>query len=64
VKYSLIEPRIDNRTGKQLADAPERFYGVLLVQILDHGKLRLEVFSNRVAEEVNGFSDSAQIYER
>lgn len=64
VKFSLIEPRIDNRTGKQLADAPERFYGVLLVQVLDHGKLRLEVFPNKGAEEVKGFSDAAQIYER
>jgi hypothetical protein len=48
------EPRIDNRTGKQLADAPQRFYGVLLVKILDDGILREEASSNMSAGGVKG----------
>jgi hypothetical protein len=64
VRYSLIEPRIDNRTGKQLADAPERFYGVMLVQVLEKSKLRLEVFPGKNVGDVKEFSNAAQVYER
>jgi hypothetical protein len=64
VKYGLIEPRIDNRTGKQLADASERFYGVMLAQVLDGGKLRLEVFPGKQTKDVNDFSVAALVYER
>ena len=64
VKYNLIAPNIDNRTGKPYIDSQERFYGALLVQLLEDRKLRLEIFPGKAGDEVTGFSSAARLYER
>lgn len=64
VKYSLIAAQIDNRTGKPFADVRERFYGVMLVQVLDNRKLRVEVFADKTTDQVKDFTKAAWTYER
>ena len=64
VKYNLIAAQIDNRTGKPFTDAQERFYGVMLVQVLDNRKIRVEVFAGKTAEVVKSFTKAAWTYER
>jgi len=38
--------------------------GVLLVELLDSGKLKIEVFPGKTASQVSDFTRSASIYER
>lgn len=38
--------------------------GVVLVQLLEKRKLKFEAFPGKTAEQVNGFTNSALIYER
>ena len=38
--------------------------GVILVQMLEDRKIKLEVFPSKKASEVNGFTENAKIYER
>jgi hypothetical protein len=64
VKYSLIAPQIDNRTGQPFAESPERYYGTMLVELLQDRKLRLEIFPGKPSNEVTGFSSAARLYER
>jgi hypothetical protein len=64
VKYSLIAPNIDSRTGQPFARFEERYFGVLLVQLLEDRKLKLEVFPAKALAEVRDFSANAAIYER
>lgn len=64
VKYELIAPNIDARTGKPFADYHERFYGVFVAQLVANRKLRMEVFPNKTGKEVQGFSTAARVYER
>jgi hypothetical protein len=64
VKYSLIAPTVDGRTGKRFINLEERFYGTLLVQVLDDRKLKFEVFPGKSAADVDAFTAAATIYER
>ncbi|MBI5395240.1 MAG: hypothetical protein HZA91_08100 [Verrucomicrobia bacterium] len=64
VKYSLIAPNVDRRTGRPMADFDERYYGVLLAQVLDGRKVKMEVFADKTADTVSSFTNAARIYER
>lgn len=64
VKYILIAPKVDSRTGQPFANFQERFYGTLLVQVVDDRKLRVEVFPGAAADSVSGLSSAAKTYER
>ncbi len=64
VKYELVAPNIDSRTGKAYPDYHERFYGVLLVQLVEDRKLQLEVFPDQTPDQVRGFTDQVRTYER
>ena len=64
VKYELIRPGTDDRTGKPLVGARDEVQGVLLVQVLKDRKLRVEVFPGKAAGDVTGFTMVAWIYER
>ncbi len=64
VKYNLVTPNVDAQTGKSLTNYHERFYGVLLAQLLEDRKLRMEIFHGKTSEEVKGFSNAARVYER
>ena len=64
VRYTLITPNVDSRTGKPMARFEERTYGTLLVQLVEDRKLKLEVFTAKPTEEVNGFTGMARVYER
>jgi hypothetical protein len=64
VKYSLIAPNIDSRTGKPYANVQERFYGTLFVQLVEDRKLKIEVFLNQDVDQIIGFTAAARNYER
>lgn len=64
VKYSLISPNVDSRTGRPMAGFDERVYGVLLAHMVEPRKLKLEVFSNKTTTEVKDFTTTARFYER
>lgn len=64
VKYELLSPSIDSRTGKSFASPNERFYGVLLVQLVSERTLHIEVFAGKTTDQVAGFTDRVQNYER
>lgn len=64
IKYDLVSPRIDSRTGKSLAIFEERSFGVLLVKLLENRKLNLQVFPGKSPAEVRGFTADAAVYER
>ena len=64
VKYSLIRPNIDGRTGKPHAEFQEQFLGTLLVQQLEDRKLKIEVFMGKIPEDVRSFTKAALHYER
>ncbi len=74
VKYELVsfdyvtsEGQIWNRisfakiTGSVRSDYAE---GVILVQMIEDRKIKVEVFPGKTASEVNGFTNNAKIYER
>lgn len=64
VKYELISPKIDDKSGKPLPGVREQVVGVVLVQVLDGQQLRVEVFPGKTAGEVAVFTKSALTYER
>jgi hypothetical protein len=64
VKYSLIAPNVDSRTGMPYANFQERFFGTLLVRVLADRTLKLEVFPNRTADQVGDFTPEVRTYER
>jgi len=64
IKYNLIAPSVDSRTGKPLAQFEERFFGVLLVKLLEDRKLKLESFAGKTPADVRDFTAAAAIYER
>lgn len=74
IKYELVDfdykdgsgdywDRINYAKGLQ-AENKEYVHGVVLVEIIDTRKLKLEVFADRKASEVSGFTGNAKIYER
>ncbi|MBI2576979.1 hypothetical protein HYV84_07210 [Candidatus Woesearchaeota archaeon] len=73
VKYELVEYKLydgskefDYRNlAKGLKAKNDDFVqGVALVQLLEDRKLKFEAFPGKTADEVNGFSERAQIYVR
>jgi hypothetical protein len=64
VKYTLVTPNVNSRTGQPMPGFDERSYGTLLVQLVEERKLKLEVFTDKRADEVRGFTAAARIYER
>ncbi|MEQ1861539.1 MAG: hypothetical protein ABMA13_16580 [Chthoniobacteraceae bacterium] len=64
VKYELVAPNIDSRTGNPFTRSDERFHGTLLAQLLGARKLKLEVFPGQTAADTPGFTSAAKIYER
>jgi hypothetical protein len=65
VKYELVYAPF-NSSGEpiELPSQMQGVQGVLLAQLADNRKLKLEVFPRKTAAEVTGFSGSAAIYER
>ena len=74
VKYELVEydyitsngnswDRISLVKGLKTV-SNEMVRGVVLVQMLEDRKIKLEVFPSKKASEVNGFTENAKIYER
>jgi hypothetical protein len=66
VKYELVYAPLTS-TGESIGPLPSHMrgvQGVLLVQLVDNRKLRLEVFPGKTAAEVTGFTDAAMVYER
>ena len=63
VKYELIQPNI-NSSGREMSVTNPQMFGTVLVELLEGRRLRVEVFVGRLAKEVQGFSDTAAIYER
>ena len=64
VKYTLVTPNVDSRTGKPLPGFDERTYGTLLVQLVEERKLKFEAFPGQTGSEVKGFTSAARVYER
>jgi len=75
IKYELVQFSYNiSATGKMwdrksLADGVEIIegsekFGVLLCQVLENDKLKVEIFKNKTHSQVTGFTDSASIYER
>lgn len=65
VKYELQYAPIDN-SGRR-TELPRELRGargVLLVELLDGSKLKVEVFPGKVAKDVTGFTAAATTYER
>lgn len=63
VKYELIVLARPS-ASKPLDGADQRVQGVLLAQVLDDRKLKVEVFPGQSADQVTGFTRAAAIYER
>jgi hypothetical protein len=65
VKYSLLNPNEGN-VGQGLArgDSLRQPRLLLLVQLLDESKLKVESFPGQAPEEIDGFSDAASLYLR
>jgi hypothetical protein len=63
IKYELVYARIGS-AGQTYEGIPTGVQGVLLVQLLEGHKLRVEAFPGKSAGDVRGFTDSAAIYER
>jgi len=64
VKYDLIAPNVNSRTGRPMMSFDERHYGVLLAHLIEPRKLKIEIFSNKTTAEVKDFTAAARLYER
>jgi hypothetical protein len=65
VKYELVYSPLNNRGERiELAHELRGVQGVLLVQVLEGRKLKVEVFRGKTAATVEGFTKAASIYER
>ena len=42
----------------------EEVQGILLVEMIEDGKLKMEIFPDKTASEVNDFTDDFRIYNR
>lgn len=68
VAYELVPQKIYNAPtasagpSQDAADGP--VLGVVLVEVLEGERLRVQVFPGQAADAVSGFTDEAQIYER
>ena len=64
VKYSLIAPNVDSRSGKPFANVQERFYGTLLVRMKREREIQVEVFPGVDPAKAIDFSSAARLYTR
>ncbi len=64
IRFGLIAPNVDSRTGRPYEGFQERFYGTLLVQILEDRILKIEAFPGRMENEITMFTANARTYER
>ena len=73
VKYELTDIGYSDTTGKPLFGSSVKGMkinqqgqtkGVILVQVLDGEKLKVEKFPDKTAAQVSGFTSAAQIYTR
>ncbi len=64
VKYELVLGRYRQGYGLPLADPEPGVQGVLLVEVRDGRKLKVEIFPGKIAREVEGFTKAAVTYER
>lgn len=79
VKYELLQPdwvvtatgeRWDRReyvkevTFKPIDNVPNAVKGVILLQLVELGKLKVELFPGKTADQVSGFTSAALIYGR
>lgn len=74
VKYELVKFDYHDSSGKNwdtihfspglVAKNTDEQAGVVLFELIDDGKLKVEIFPGKSAEEINGFSGNTQIYER
>lgn len=76
VKYELVtyEYKIGNTgqfwdrksyaTSLKAVNDDNRIYGIVLLQLIEDRKLKLEVFPGKTVAEVAGFTNAATIYER
>lgn len=62
VKYELILPTLGS-DGRVSDTNAQRSFGVILVQVIADRRLRIQIFPDRVPDEVQQFSDAFQ-YER
>jgi len=63
VKYELID-MVRPSSAKPFDGADGAVRGVLLVQVLDGRRLKVELFPGKSAGDVSGLTDAARIYER
>jgi hypothetical protein len=63
VRYELVYAKIGS-AGQTYEGIPAGVQGVLLVELIEDRKLRVEAFPGKVADEVDGFTKAAAIYER
>ncbi|MBI2300505.1 MAG: hypothetical protein HYU66_16465 [Armatimonadetes bacterium] len=64
VRYELVVPHVDDRTGRLFEDYHERYEGVLLVQMLGGAAAEVEPFAGKSPDEVRGFTFAHRLYER
>jgi hypothetical protein len=64
VKYELIWGRLGSSGQAQVRHDAGEVLGVVLAQVLPDGQLKFEVFPNKTAAHVEGFTSAVRIYER
>ena len=67
VKYELVGRQFtgNERHGVRSAvNLDDKILGVFLVEMLSDNRIKVEVFPNKTASEVAGFTSTAKIYER
>ncbi|MEW6304534.1 MAG: exo-alpha-sialidase [Verrucomicrobiota bacterium] len=64
VKYELVFGALGSSGQAQPGIDTNHVHGVALAQVLPGRQLKFEVFPNRTAGEVRGFTEAARIYER
>lgn len=65
VKYELVQymtPSPSPTGGVMMRN--EQVQGVVLIQVLDNNKMKMEVFPGKTATQINGFSGAEKTYER
>ena len=51
--------------GKALCTrSSDNVVGIMLIQVLDSSKIKIELFPGKTASQVNGFTGNEKIYER
>lgn len=64
VKYQLIWGRLGGSGQPTLRHDADQVQGVMLAQLLEARKVKVELFPGKTSDEVKGFTDAARIYER